>query len=336
MLLRTVTKMLEVKVILGFLTFLSCSRYGAYGQTTFDLQPFQSPQTNNSLQVDSQGKAYALSGNQLLRLSRDLQLEQNVSLPDLGATLSLSPDDQRLLVCVNGMMSRSCFIYDPSDLTTQPVTTGVSIVGAGTATATSFSTEGSFYVGSYVVLGGASSIVGMMRLSHYIYGDGSGAPVIRSSDFDALVTSFVRIMLFGFVKDMYAYFVVVDPGPGEVAGFRVLRVCHVISCASPSPCSIGGLYEQTIQCGNRISRRGGDDLCGATLVDNFGAVPGPSLVVSRCRQDRDDDNRVCLFNLTAIDANMDLRYDECSMGIGETHPAWQEDIGCRASDVSNT
>ena len=335
MLLRTVTKMLGVKVILGFLTFLSCSRYGAYGQTTFDLQPFQSPQTNNSLQVDSQGKAYLLSGNHLLRLNRDLQLEQNVSLPDLGATLSLSPDDQRLLVCVNGMMSRSCFIYDPSDLTTQAVTTGVSIVGAGTATATSFSTEGSFYVGSYVVLGGSSSIVGMMRLSHYIYGDGSGTPVIRSRNFDALETSFVRRLLFGFVKDMHAYFVVVDPG--ENAGFRVLRVCHVTSCAaSSSPCSIGGLYEQTLQCGNRISRLGGDDFCGATLVDNFGAVPGPNLIVSRCRQDRDDDNHVCLFNLTAIDANMDLRYDECSIGVGETHPAWQDDIGCRASDVSNT
>ena len=307
-----------------------------YGRSTFDLGQFTSPQTNNSLQVDTQGKAYVLSGYQLLRLSRDLQLEQNVSLPDLGATLSLSPDGQRLLVCVNGMMSRSCFIYDPSDLTTRPVITGISIIGAGAATATSFSTEGSFYVGSHVVMGGGSSIVGMMRLSHYIYGDGSGIPVIRSSDFDALVTLFVRRMLFGFVRDMYAYFVVVDPSPGEVAGFRVLRICHVTSCASSSPCSIGGLYEQTIQCGNRISRRGGDDFCGATLVDNFGAVPGPSLVVSRCRQDRDDDNNVCLFNLTAIDANMNLRYDECSIGTGETHPAWQEDIGCRAKDVSKT
>ena len=306
----------------------------ADGLSTFDLRPFLSPQTNNSLQVDSQGKAYVLSGSQLLRLSRDLQLEQNVTLPDLGATLSLSPDGQKLLVCVNGTMSRSCFIYDPSDLTTQPITTGVSIVRAGAATATSFSTEGSFYVGSYVVLGGGSSVVGRMRLSHYIYGDDSGTPLIRSRDFDVFLTSFVRRMLFGFVKDAYAYFVVVDPG--ENAGFRVLRVCHVASCASSSPCSIGGLYEQTIQCGNRISRLGGDDFCGATLVDNFGEVPGPSLVVSRCRQNRDYDNRVCLFNLTVIDANMDLRYDECSRGTGETYPAWQEDIGCRASDVSNT
>ena len=84
-----------------------------------------------------------LSGNQLLRLIRDLQLEQNVSLPDLGAILSLSPDGQRLLVCVNGMTSRSCIIYDPSDLTTQPITTGLSLVGSGAATATTFSTEGS-------------------------------------------------------------------------------------------------------------------------------------------------------------------------------------------------
>ena len=256
-----------------------------------------------------------------------------MSLPDLGATLSLSPDGQRLLVCVNGMMSKSCFIYDPSDLTTQPITTGISIVGAGAATATSFSTEGSFYIGSYEVIHGSFDI-GRMKLSHYIYGDGSGTLVIRSRDYDVFLTSFVRRMLFGFVKDMYAYFVVVDPGLN--AGFRVLRVCHVTSCASPSPCSIGGLYEQTIQCGNRISRLGGDDFCGATLVDNFGAVSGPSLVVSRCRQDRDDDNHVCLFNLTAIDVNMDLRYDDCSMDIGETHPAWQEDIACRASDVSNT
>ena len=319
-------------VLLEGIFVLTLSVCEVHGLSMFDLRPFTSSQTNNSLQVDFQGNAYVLSGSQLLRLSRDLKMEQNVSLLDLGATLSLSPDDQRLLVCMNGMMSRSCFIYDPSDLTTQPVTTGVSIVGAGAATATSFSTEGSFYVGSYVVLDGGSAVVGRMRISHYIYGDGSGTPVIRSRDFDTLTDQFVRRILFGFVKDMYAYFVVVDPGRN--AGFRVLRVCHVTSCVLSSPCSIGGLYEQTLQCGNRISITGRDDMCGATLVDNFGEVPGPSLVISRCRLNRDENNNVCLFNLTAIDTNMDLRYDECSMGIGETHPAWQDDSGCRSSDVS--
>ena len=46
------------------------------------------------------------------------------------------------------------------DLATQPVTTGASIVGAGAAAATSFSTDGNSYVGNYVVLDGGSSVVG--------------------------------------------------------------------------------------------------------------------------------------------------------------------------------
>jgi len=223
-----------------------------------------------------------------------------------------------LLVCVNGMMSRSCFIYDSRDLTTPPVTTGVSIVGSGAATATSFSTKGSFYVGIYVDFLSGSRVNGRIRLSQYIYGDGTGTPVVRSRENEVIFDSFERTMLFGFVKDMYTYFVVVDPGIN--AGFRLLRVCHVTNCESP--CSFGGLYEQTIQCGNRISAIGGDELCGATVVDNFGTVPGPS------------HNDVCLFNLTSINVNMDLRYDECSMGIGERNPAWRQDAGCRMTDVS--
>jgi len=69
MLLRTDIEMLVVKVTLGLLALWSCSRYDAEGLTMFDLHPFMSPRTNNSLQVDSQKKAYVLSGSRLLRLS---------------------------------------------------------------------------------------------------------------------------------------------------------------------------------------------------------------------------------------------------------------------------
>ncbi len=67
-----------------------------------------------------------------------MQLEENVSLSGNGATFSLSSDDQRLFDCVNGMTDRSCYLYSPSDLTVPPVATGVSIVGSGGVTATSF------------------------------------------------------------------------------------------------------------------------------------------------------------------------------------------------------
>ncbi len=163
----------------------------------FNLQPFNSPQlsllTNSTLLVDSMGRIYVIAKSQLLRLNRDLQLEQNVSLSGNGATFSLSSDDQRLFVCVNGMTDRSCYLYNPSDLTVPPVATGVSIVGSGGATATSFSTEGSFYVGSYEVMVTNSS-VGRMELSQYIYGDGTGTPMIRT-EVDYIVL--VRVGLIG-------------------------------------------------------------------------------------------------------------------------------------------
>ncbi len=136
------------------------------GNSDFNLQPFitSSSLTNSTLLVDSQGRTYVIAGSLLLRLNRDLQLEQNVSLPASAATFSLSPDEQRLFVCVNGMTDRSCYLYSPSNLTVPPVATGVSIVGSGGATATSFATEGSFYVGSYEVMATSSSS-GRMKLS---------------------------------------------------------------------------------------------------------------------------------------------------------------------------
>ncbi len=305
------------------------------GNSNFNLQPFitSSTLTNSTLLVDSLGRTYVIAGSQLLRLNRDLQLEQNVSLPDRGATFSLSPDEQRLLVCVNGMTDRSCYLYNPSNLTVPPVATGVSIVGSGGATATSFATEGSFYVGSYEI-NVVSSFVGQMKLSQYIYGDGTGTPMIRTNeDYRATRSQFNRRMLYGFVRGDYAYYVTVDGG--NVANYRILRVCHATSCpGNISPCTFTALYEQAIQCGSRFGGGGGEDLCGLSLIEDFSGVSGPSVIVSRCRLERTSDNTVCSHNLTAIDSNMDARYDRCSMDIGESRLAWIDAINCRSSAVS--
>ena len=48
-------------VLLEIILVLTLSMYEeTYGLSMFDLLPFVSPQTNNSLQVDSLGKAYVL------------------------------------------------------------------------------------------------------------------------------------------------------------------------------------------------------------------------------------------------------------------------------------
>ena len=299
-------------------------------------------ETNNSLQVDAQGRTYVIAGSQLLRLSKDIQLEQNVTLPAIAATLSLSPDGQRLLVCVNGMVDRSCAVYNATDLTAQPVGTDLNLIsdvnsGTSATSAISFSTEGSFYVGSYIAVS-TSNTVGVMRLSQYIYRDGTGSPMTRSKNYDAQTSGFLRTFLFGFVDGTYAYFVVVDPL--AEAGFRVLRVCHCPGNAATR--AFTALYEQDIVCDSTTSRFGAELLCGVSLIDNFGATPGPSMVVSKCRQGRDSDNNVRLFNFTAINDNMDMRYDGCrartiqeTPAIQETRVAWERsDILCRTQTLS--
>ena len=311
--------------------------FGVDGNSDFSLQPFtmSSSLTNSTLLVDSQGRTYVIAGSQLLRLSRDLELQQNVSLPDRAATFSMSPDEQRLFVCVNGMTDRSCYLYSPSNLTVPPVATGVSIVGSGGATATSFATEGSFYVGSYEI-NVVSSFVGQMKLSQYIYGDGTGTPMIRTrDDYLATESQFDRRMLYGFVRGDYAYFVTVDGGIDDAPNYRILRVCHDTSCpGNMSPCTFTALYEQAIQCGSRFGSGGGENICGLSLVEDFSGASGPSVIVSRCRLDRSSDNTVCSYNLTAIDSNMDARYDSCSMDIGTSRLAWADSISCRSSAVS--
>ena len=321
-----------------FIFLLTCLGCQVDGLITFDLQVLTSPLTNSSLQVDAEGRTYVIAGTQLLRLSKDLKLEQNVTLPDTAATLSLSPDGQRILVCFNGMIDRSCAVYNTDNMTAQSVATTLTLISDPNSpnsptSAVSFSTDGSFYVVSYVTTV-ASSRVGIMRLSQYIYGDGTGSPIIRSEDYNAVTTGFVRIFLFGFVDGAYAYFVVLDPL--TEADFRVMRVCHATSCpGNVASCGIDALYEQDIQCGIPTSRFGTELLCGASLVDNFGATPGPSMVVSRCRQGRDSDNNVCFFNFTTINNNMNMRYDGCrAETILETRMAWDGFDICRTQSVS--
>ncbi len=175
-----------------------------------------------------------------------------------------------------------------------------------------------------------------MELSQYIYGDGTGTPMIQTEvDYRACESWFDRRMLYGFVRGDYAYYVSVDGGNGDSANYRIFRVCHVTSCpGNTSPGTFTALYEQAIRCGNRFGSGGGEQLCGLSLVEDFSGVSGPSIIVSRCRLDRSSDNTVCSYNLTAIDSNMNTRYVRCSMSIGESRLAWADVISCRSSAVS--
>ena len=67
-------------------------------------------------------------------------------------------------------------------------------------------------------------------------------------------------------------------------------------------------------------------------MENFAGSPGTSIIVSRCRGDSTRTNLVCAMNLTDVDRNMDLRYNECAAGRGDIDVTW---IGRPASCSGN-
>ena len=298
-----ITRGIIRKLLLSSLTVLSCLVYKCAGQVSqFDL-PGRPLIHYPGLQVDSEGRTFVAAGNQLLRLSSDLVVEQNVSLAYRAVNISISPEGERLMVCKADL---SCVVYNTSDLTVETIGTGIALLSADSVAIISI--EGSFYVGSYV-LGMGSSLRGIIRLSQYIYGDGSNS-VIRQTDYVVGTSSFTRNFLSGFESGGFVYFIVYDPNIDEQA-FRVMRVCHATGCpGNNTSCGFTAFYEEDIKCGGTTSRFG-DGACGVSVVEDFGGTSGTSMILSRCRQDSTFSNMVCSFNLSSVDSNMDMRLDGC-------------------------
>ena len=324
-----VTRGIFRKLLLSSLTVLNCLVYICTGQLSqFDL-PGQPSINYTGLQVDSEGWTFVAAGNQLLRLSSELVVEQNVSLAYRAVNISISPEGERLMVCKADL---SCVVYNTSDLTVEPIGAGIALLS--TDSVAIISIEGSFYVGSYVLGMGSSILRGTIRLSQYIYGDGSNS-VIRQTDYVVGTSSFTRNFLSGFESSGFVYFIVYDPN--EEQAFRVMRVCHATGCpGNNTSCGFTALYEEDIKCGGTTGRFG-DGACGVSVVEDFGGTSGTSMILSRCRQDSTFSNVVCSFNLSSVNTNMDMRLDGCkNETISDIEVAWvRMPFLCSSLVVSN-
>ncbi|CAI8020283.1 hypothetical protein GBAR_LOCUS12138 [Geodia barretti] len=138
--------------LVGRVFFLLCALRWSIGQLELASYSLDVPPNsgNNTVAVNTEnGEVFIAAGNQLLRLSRSLDLLEtaNVSGDDLLIGLALSPDGSRLVGCLGGS-SRTCFVYKTSDLSSGPNATvenahynphnGLAIV----------TTADSFYLGS--------------------------------------------------------------------------------------------------------------------------------------------------------------------------------------------
>ena len=289
---------------------------------------------NNTVAVNSEnGEVFIAAGNQLLRLSRSLDLldTANVSGDDLLVRIALSPDGSRLVGCQGGS-SRRCFVYDTSNLSSGPSATvenahynpdnGLAIV----------TTADSFYLGSEGALLG-QDVPGVLHnifLAQYNY----TSELVRTTG-----TSRYRVVHDDFIRQFYGgvswndsiYYFVAD----RSTSLNVVRVLRVCDCAREACTStdIQGLYELTVECSSSATEN--TRMCGVDLVESFADQTGPLVVLTRCESaESDARNRVCALRLADIDSDMDAFFDGCRAGNSMSELPWEFSISCSQFSVS--
>ena len=278
---------------LAFL-FLSPILNSCSGQPSFSL-----PASPSSVAVSSDsGEVFVAAGAQLLRLDGQLRLLENVTVSGELLRIALSPGGGRLVGCLGGS-SRTCLVFNSSSLASGAIAT---VSGAQYLTENGvavIAVDHSFYLGREGEGGEGSEI----QLSQYQYTGGD----VRTRDYNVDVTGdFDRLFYGGFARNGYVYYFVADQAQSG-NGIRVLRVCDCES-GSCSSSSFEALYELTLQCSSGSSST--TEVCGVTLLETFADRDEPVVVVTQCEV-VGTRNRVCGYNLTEIDSNMDTVYEQC-------------------------
>ena len=281
----------------------------------------------SSVAVNSlNGEVFVAMGTQLVRLSRDLELLGTVVLEGELLRIALSPDGGRLVGCL-GEDTRTCFVYDTSNVTSGPSATvedahynpenGLAIIA----------TNETFYLGSEGGFGRVGN--DNMFLAQYNY----TSEVVRTTGtlrFRIENSNFIRQFYGGVSWNNYVYYIVADRGSDD--DIRVLRVCD---CARhPCTSEFEALYELSVEC--RSSATDGIRVCGVDLVERFAGQTGPLVVVTRCDEGRRR-NRVCAFKLDDIDGDIDAFFTGCVTGVhSESDLPWDVARSCSQFSVSVT
>ena len=241
---------------------------------------------SRGLRLDGAGRVYVSAGSSLYRLSSDFVLEERRNLTNGVVNISLSTNGRWLVVCLTDL---SCEVYNATNLADQPVFRRENAVRSSDNVAL-FAAEDSFYVGS-ISDGQQDIFFGQYTFS----GNQNGVTFsIGRSEFN-------RNMYGGFIRGDYAYYFAVDNDPRDLRNVKAIRVCH--------NSNFGALYELSLFCSRAPSADA--RITGISLVDNFGGISGPTVVISRNRP-MSTQNYVCLYNLDTIDSLMDEKYNTCS------------------------
>ena len=287
--------------------------------------------TPSSVAVNrNNGDVFITTDSQLMRLSRDLVLQESIVVSGELVQTELSPDGSRLVGCLGGD-TRTCLVYNTSDLTSGAIATvenahynpenGLAII----------TTDDSFYLGSegsIAIQGGGQEFI---LLAQYNYTSELIRNTAGTVRYQVDSNDFVRHFYGGVAKNDSVYYFVADQNPSDV---RVLRVCD---CARQDACSSDtwdALYDMPLNC--RSGAVASTRVCSVDLVESFGDENGPLVVVTLCDDgDMNARNRVCAYKLSEIDDDMDDYYNQCAGGsISNTDLPWTVSRTCSEFSVS--
>ena len=285
----------------------------------------------SSVAVNSEnGEVFIAGGSQLLRLSRNLDLMETATVSGDLVRIALSPDGSKLVGCLGGD-SRTCFVYNTSDLSSGPSATvenahynpenGLAIV----------TTADSFYLGSEGPVDQVSNH--NIFLAQYNY-TSEAVRTTGTTYYRVENDRFVRQFYGGVSRNGYIYYFVADRGPSNIV--RVLRVCD---CAMDEACTstsdeFEALYELPVECSSSATEN--TRICGVNLVESFADQTGPLVVLTRCEDVANDGrNRVCGLRLSDIDNDMDTFFDGCKAGTNsQSELRWENSRSCSEFSVS--
>ena len=284
-----------------------------------------------SLQVDRGELIYIAAGHQLYKLNSNLDPQQNINLTSPAVKISLNPEGDELVVCMEDL---SCLMYSANDLSVQPLVGNVALANATDISL--FSSGRDFYAGSSDYPVGDS--VGTIRLSR-IFNLSMNTYSGQSKDYTITRHGFHRKFIHGFSVEKYSYFVVLDTG--DHPSIRIMRATNDPLCCSigDETCSFTALSEDMIFCATESNNfiEEDDDICGVSMVTDFGGKKGFSIVLSRCHHSaQSGHNLVCSISIDDINDRLDGTYDLCSTGAQpQTGTAWGDLTSCYTRSVSS-
>ena len=187
------------------------------------IPPYPLDTTPSSVAVNkNNGEMFIAADSQLMGLSRDLVLRESIAVNSGELVrIELSPDGSRLVGCLGGD-TRTCLVYNTSDLRSGAIATvenahynpenGLAII----------TTNDSFYLGSEGMQVTGQDII---FLAQYNYTSELIRSTAGSVRYQVDDSDFVRYFYGGVMRNNFVYYFVADQGPSDV---RVLRVCTII------------------------------------------------------------------------------------------------------------